>query len=167
MSINLATRYATAMTEHPYGHALFKPVSSTRLQPGCCGYLDDQGRWNPVITNIEDTTELQKTGSSFSAPRTFVSMPLMKHTWGPKTAMDMTYRRIAFTAAADATAAGFPAEVKLALDFSTRSDFGAILHCKHQVEEHGFHHHDPFLQWAKTNAQSLLEVCPDVKEHGV
>lgn len=167
MSNNLATKYAAAMAEHPYGHALFRPASSKSLRPGSCGYLDDQGKWNPIISNIEDTAELQQTGLPFLVPRPLVPMHPQSHTWGPKTATNMIYRRTAFSGAADATAAGFPAEVKMVLDFSAKTNFGAILHCARQVTEEGFYHTDPFLQWAKTNAQALISACPDVKRHGV
>jgi hypothetical protein len=167
MSSNLAQKYANAMTEHPYGYALFRPASSMKLQPGSCGYLDEQGKWNPVITNIEDTAELQRAGENISAPSPLIAMDPESHVWGPKVATDMTYKCTTFSGAADATAAGFPAEISIALEFSAKKDFGAVLHCAHQVEEHGFYHRDAFVQWAKANAQSLIDFCPDVKRYGV
>lgn len=89
------------------------------------------------------------------------------HTWGPKAATRVAYDRIGFSGAADALAAGFPAEVQMSLEFKSEKRFGAVLHCAQPVVEHGFYHREAFVQWAKANAQALLSYCPDIKQHGV
>lgn len=125
MAKNLATRYTEAMKEHPYGYALFRPALSTTLRPGSCGYIDDNGRWNRILLDIQATTN-----EGFSASTSLSAMPTQYHTWGPKASSGVVQRRVAFDGGADALAAGFPAEVKVALNFSTTNEFGAILHCQ-------------------------------------
>lgn len=165
MATTLATKYSDAMKEQSWGHALFRPARSSVLQPGSCGYLDDNGKWHPVIANIENPP--QDSPLPFSKPGRLSAMPPETHTWGPKSATDVLHKCVAFSAAADALAAGFPAEVQMALEFSSAKDFGAVLHCAHDVEERGYYFHEPFAQWAKKNAQALLQHCPDIKSHGL
>lgn len=159
MAKNLATRYTEAMKEHPYGYALFRPALSETLRPGSCGYIDDNGRWNSILLDIQATTN-----EGFSASTSLSAMPTQYHTWGPKASSGVVQRRVAFDGGADALAAGFPAEVKVALNFSTTNEFGAILHCQKVVTESGFDYREPFKDWAKANAKAILQHCRDVRD---
>lgn len=162
MAGNLATKYMETVKEHPYGYALFRPALSKDLQPGCCGYVDDNGKWNPILPDIRTTTD-----KGFSASRPLSAMHPQSHTWGPKASAGVVHKRIAFEGGADALAAGYPMDVRLAVDFSATSEFGAVLHCEKGVTESGFHHRKPFKDWALANAQAILTLCPDVKKRKV
>ena len=150
------------MQQHPYGYALFRPALSKILKPGCCGYIDAQGKWNPILPDIQ-----APTASNFRASASLDPMDPQTLIWGPKTSADVAHQNVDFSGSADLTAAGFPAEVKLVMEFSTTKDFGAILHCSESVRERGFYHRNPFLSWAKANAQAILNAYPDVRDHGV
>ncbi|RSL79094.1 hypothetical protein CEP51_007653 [Fusarium floridanum] len=132
MAPNTATRYTEAMKDHPFGHALFVPESSTALMPAACGYIDSLGRWAP----------------------------------GPKKSALVNITKFGTNLAASAIPAGFPASVKLVLDFASSSSFSSILHCPKPVMHEGYYHRKVFLEWAKKNAEKLLQLVPDVKEHG-
>lgn len=162
MAETMAAQYEKAMENHSFGRALFRPAPLNVLKPGCCGYIDDQGRWNPILADIQ-----APSAANFTASAPLDPMKPQYLVWGPKTSTDMSHRSVAFNAAADALAAGFPAEVKLAMDFSTTKDFGAVLHCSGEVQERGFYHRHPFVSWAKANAGAILKACPDVKDQGV
>jgi len=49
---NLNIEYGDQMKHHPYGYALFHPVSNESLNPGSVGFLDELGFWHP-IANLE------------------------------------------------------------------------------------------------------------------
>ena len=90
---NLSSNYANQMKHHPYGYALFHPVSNRILKPGSVGYLDELGFWNP-IANLEDPESLSRHGlTSPSAPLSRAKPSKIKE-WTPKLssqAKEMSY----------------------------------------------------------------------------
>ncbi len=45
---------------HPYGMALYKPLSTKVLRPGSVGYWNDLGDWNPIAQlDSEHSLQLQ------------------------------------------------------------------------------------------------------------
>lgn len=163
MAPNDASRYAEVMTNHPYGHALFVPESSKALLPSACGYLDRLGRWAP-IAYIDDPASL--TAAGLTTPSALTPRTPQAHTWGPKKSTLVSIRKLDLTSKPGIEAAIFPASVKLALEFSSGSEFSAILHCSEPVTHRGYYHRSPFKKWAEDSAQKLLDLVPDVKEHG-
>ena len=162
MATNQATRYTEAMKDHPFGHALFVPELSTALMPAACGYIDRLGRWAPV-TYIDDEELLTEVG--LSLPSALTSRTPRTHTWGPKVSTLVNVRRLGVNLGAPIPA-GFPASVKLVLDFTSSSSFSSILHCPKSVTHEGYYHPGVFQKWAEKNAEKILELVPDVKEHG-
>ncbi len=80
---NLNSDYGNQMKHHPYGYALFHPVSNGILKPGSVGYLDELGFWNP-IANLEDPESLSRHGlASPSAPLSRAKPSRIKE-WTPK-----------------------------------------------------------------------------------
>ena len=159
---DLASRYAEAMKYHPYGHGLYVPESSQALMPSACGYLDEHGRWEP-IAYLDDPKSLSEAG--LSVPQTLVPRRARKFAWGPKKSSSVNLSKVGLEAGVSTIAAGFPASVKLVLDFESTSDYGAVLHCPEQVICEGYHRRG-LLQWAKKNAKALLKVAPDIEEEG-
>ncbi|KAK4220863.1 hypothetical protein QBC38DRAFT_462115 [Podospora fimiseda] len=86
--------------------------------------------------------------------------------WGPKKSYLVKSRTFSAGVGASALPAGFPASVNLVIEFEHSTDFGAVLHCTQDVIHKGYYHLEPFRQWGKANAKKLLELAPDVKEHG-
>lgn len=163
MAPNTAIRYTEAMKDHPFGHALFVPESSNALMPAACGYIDSLGRWAP-ITYIDDEELLTEAGLSPPGPLSLRTP--RTHTWGPKTSALVNISKFGTRLGASAIPAGFPVSVKLVLDFASSSSFSSILHCPKSVTHEGYYHRKAFLKWAENNAQKLLQLVPDVKEHG-
>ena len=80
---NLNSDYAYQLKHHPYGYALFHPVSNGIPKPGSVGYLDELGFWHP-IANLEDLESLSRHGlTSPSAPLSRAKPSQIK-TWTPK-----------------------------------------------------------------------------------
>lgn len=161
MPNNMATRYAEAMQDHSYGHGLYTPEPMEILKPGSCGYLDDRGRWQPVIYDITDQASLKAKG--FKAPSGLARIPSRTHTWGPKKSTSVSCTKPAITAGVSALPAAIPVGASIVLDFQTSSNFGAVLHCPQTVVEEGYFHRNPFLDWAKSNAAAILSSQPEVK----
>jgi hypothetical protein len=56
--------YANCFENQPEGHALYKKVSITQLEPGTCGYFDQQGDWQQIV-DLTKPDELKEKGYSF------------------------------------------------------------------------------------------------------
>lgn len=86
---DLSQVYAENMIHHPYGYALYKPVSSSILKPGSCGYFDAQGAWNP-IADLTSPASLQKYGLSIPKEE-LERIPIEENiAWGPKVSQRVT-----------------------------------------------------------------------------
>ena len=86
---DLSQVYAENMIHHPYGYALYKPVSSSILKPGSCGYFDAQGAWNP-IADLTSPASLQKYGLSIPKEE-LERIPIVENiAWGPKVSQRVT-----------------------------------------------------------------------------
>ncbi len=61
MSKTLDVEYSKLMAHHPFGIALYRPLSSDSFKPGACGYFDEFGHWNPIC-DLEDSISLETKG---------------------------------------------------------------------------------------------------------
>ena len=86
----LPRRYARSLANHGYGHALYEPVSVQELSPGSCGYLNDEGAWNPIL-RLDDQGALQAHGLSLCD---LERAPQSIREWGPKTSSNVKQRKI-------------------------------------------------------------------------
>lgn len=165
MASNLAEDYMDAMKMWPYGQALYHATPTTDLAPNICGYIGPLGKWVPLIF-LDDTENLAHNGLTF-LENTVAQRPI-KHEWGPKTSSSVACSNLGANAGASTLPAGFPAEVNLVLEFQSSSEFGAVLHCPKSVIEEAYYQNQRhlFKNWAKQNAQKLLELWPEVKKHG-
>jgi hypothetical protein len=73
--------YAQLMINHPWGWGLYKPVPSTQLKPGSCGYFDAAGYWQPIVQLTEKLPENWKAAE----PPLRVVTEKGSTPWGPKT----------------------------------------------------------------------------------
>lgn len=80
---NLNSDYGNHMKHHPYGYALFHPVSNGILKPGSVGYLDEFGFWNP-IANLEDPESLSRHGLTSTSTPLCRAKPSRIKEWTPK-----------------------------------------------------------------------------------
>ena len=87
--------------------------------------------------------------------------------WGPLTSSTVKSNRLKLKGEADALSLSLPVDVGGAVEYSTKTNFGAVLMCDDKVESRGFELRRPFLAWLKQNSKVLLGKWPDVGEHGV
>ena len=80
---NLNSDYSNHMKHHPYGYALFHPVSNGVMRPGSVGYLDELGFWNP-IANLEDPESLSRYGLTPPSNPLSRAKPSKIKEWTPK-----------------------------------------------------------------------------------
>ena len=71
------------MTNHPYGHALYHPVSTRDLRPGSVGFFNAMGVWNP-IAHLEDSESLTRHGLRFPTQSLTAARPERISKWTPK-----------------------------------------------------------------------------------
>ena len=82
--------YARLLARHGYGHAFYEPISASELSPGCCGYLNTEGAWNPIL-RLDQQDILQKHGLTVTA---LEHAPRSTREWGPKTSTNVKQTKI-------------------------------------------------------------------------
>jgi hypothetical protein len=72
------------MKRHDYGYPFYEPPSDGEVSPGKCGYLDQHGRWNPVVDLGGSDAGLISLG--FTEVGTTLQKAPKDHSiaWGPK-----------------------------------------------------------------------------------
>lgn len=91
--------YAQLMSEHPYGWALYKQVTTRDIHPGSCGYFDSEGDWN-TITDLSSPQDLIGQGWTIPDEGIYDSNGPGSTTWGPKCSNSIQARCIGGTAIA-------------------------------------------------------------------
>lgn len=66
-----------------------------------------------------------------------------------------------------AEALGIPASASCVYQFSSSSNFGAILMTEPNIWREGFYHDSQFEAWVKQNNAALFAMRPEIKEHGL
>lgn len=165
MGTNFAIEYPPSMKNHPYGHAFYEPELASVVRPASCGYLDDSGQWNP-IADLNDEDDLKKADLKAPDYDKMAEKPVRHHQWGPKASNAVRSLKLSGKAAVSAAALGIPASASAMYEFWSVANFGALLICPSKVAQKGYYHRDPFLQWAKTNAEAILKKRPEVKTQG-
>ncbi|OCK91922.1 uncharacterized protein K441DRAFT_615469 [Cenococcum geophilum 1.58] len=158
-------QYNESMRKYEKGYAFFEPASSFDVKPGCSGYIDAGGIWHPLV-DIMDSVAVQKLGLSDLDQTIVVAMRPSSMRWGPRYSQSVKYNRYDVDLGANGVPAGIPAEAKIVIKFDLGSQFGAVLICDSEVKMQGYHHLAPFRDWARKNAEKILNKFPDVYERG-
>ncbi|KAH7071334.1 hypothetical protein BKA63DRAFT_517745 [Paraphoma chrysanthemicola] len=164
MSTDRAERYRASMMPHRYGYALFEPQTFARLRPGMLGFLDEYRRWHPLL-DLSDPIAVEAAGCD-AIQKQILSDPDTR-AWGPLESSTVTSNDVHLGGEVDALSLGLPVDIGGAVEYSTATDFGAILMCDDKVESQGFDEREPFLDWLKRNSKAVLARWPDVKKYGV
>jgi hypothetical protein len=175
----LATIYRDRMWTHQCGHACYHEVTTRDLHPGSIGFFDERARWKQIL----DLRELQPSAATPSSGRAGLAAKLSELSklgedlefedrppmlWGPKLS-DGT-RGVEVDLKAGSTlpiAAAIPVEFGTVVQYKSDDSFGAVLLTGKEVYEAGIKFESPCTQWVKDNARKLLELRPEVKEHGI
>ena len=86
---SLADDYVDQMKHHPYGYALYHPVSTRDMRPGSVGFFDSLGVWNP-IAHLEDSESLTRSGLRFPTRSLTVARTERIKEWTPKVSANVT-----------------------------------------------------------------------------
>jgi hypothetical protein len=158
--------FAKSMIEHGYGHAFYDPQPTDEIQPGFCGWIDDNGIWKTIV-NVTNDKDVEEKGYSKLSENIELMTPRDSH-WGIKTSSSVTENEIEISASASAIPAGIPLDITSLWNYSHSSDFGAVLICPQEVTWCGFVDKAPFRAWAKANAELLLRNKKDaLRQHGL
>ena len=87
----LSDIYTERMKIHPFGLALYHPVSSRELRPGCVGFFDSLGGWTP-IAHLEHSESLAKYGLRFPTQSLTIARTERITGWTPKTGFEVKER---------------------------------------------------------------------------
>lgn len=84
-----------------YGWPFYEPPSSQLVCPGKCGYIDEQGSWNPIIDLCGDPNEFARLGLSAPSKLPDKAPSEKGIQWGPKYSDKVVGRRIELSAGAE------------------------------------------------------------------
>ena len=97
--MQLHESYAHKMSaRHNYGWAFYEPPSSRLVSPGRCGYIDEQGSWNPIVDLCGDLNEFACLGLSPPSSLPDKAPSDRGIEWGPKYSDKVVGRRIDLSA---------------------------------------------------------------------
>jgi hypothetical protein len=71
---------AECFGHHAEGHALYAAVSAAELKPGCCGFMDKDGRWTTIV-QLTKPSDLKKRGFTSFDDAKIKSNPVSEY-WG-------------------------------------------------------------------------------------
>jgi hypothetical protein len=71
---------ADCFNHYASGYALYSAVSATELKPGCCGYMDKDGRWTTIV-QLSDPEDLKRRDFSAFDNAEIKSNPVSQY-WG-------------------------------------------------------------------------------------
>lgn len=157
--------YHNSLKHYKYGYGLFQPESTQKLYPGKCGYVDESGRFQPLV-DLTDKELLKAKGYTEVGPLQRSDPETQK--WEPRLAS--TVKKTELKLKGDVSglaAAGLPVDVSAAFKYSTSANFGAILMCDTDVVVECYDHRDPFRKWLKENVPKLLAEYPSLRQHGI
>ena len=90
----LDQEYAKAMENHPFGIAMYRPLSQSLFKVGACGYFDDFGSWQPIV-DLERPDQLLRKNLSPLDIDELEKAPLDEGViWGPKISSKMKARKV-------------------------------------------------------------------------
>ena len=85
-------QYADIMRNHPFGVAVYRPLSQIIFKVGACGYFDDFGSWQPIVDLERPNQLLEK---KLTPPEKLEKAPLDDGIeWGPKVSSKTTAKKI-------------------------------------------------------------------------
>ncbi|KAJ5260524.1 hypothetical protein N7478_012129 [Penicillium angulare] len=159
--------YASYMRNHPFGTALYTPLSIKEFHPGICGYFDSNGSWNP-IADLSDSTKLEKQGYSTVNEELERAPTDTDIQWGPLTSENVVAHNIDFSGGiSSGLAAALPVNLSAELSFSNSTSGGALLLTAPPVVHERFYHESMFKNWVIENAAQLVKHRSEILEHGL
>ncbi|RDW83048.1 hypothetical protein BP5796_04539 [Coleophoma crateriformis] len=157
--------YNSAMKHLGFGYGLVQPEPSEKLHPGQCGYIDEGGRWRPLV-DLTDNKTLEANGYTPMDP--IQACAPEYPSWDPIFTSDMNVDECELDLEASSlVAAGLPIDASALVKYSTTTDLGAILMCDEIICYNCYDHKDPFRNWVKENALKLVSEHPCLKKSGV
>lgn len=89
----LDQQYANIMQNHPFGIAMYRPLSQLLFKVGACGYFDDFGSWQPIV-DLEQPDQLLRKNLS-PVDDELEKAPLDEGIrWGPKVSSHTKAKKI-------------------------------------------------------------------------
>ncbi|KAL7792028.1 hypothetical protein V8C37DRAFT_381385 [Trichoderma ceciliae] len=156
--------YAQLLSDHPYGWALYKKVTTREIHPGCCGYFDPDGDWH-TIADLSDPDDVAGKGWSLPYDSISDSKAPASTIWGPKSSSSVQTRHIGGTAK---TATAAPIKTSMTVSFKSSSQQGAVLTTANPVLKHQISDELIALEWMADNTPEMMRRHSDiVKRHGV
>ncbi|KAL7799321.1 hypothetical protein V8C43DRAFT_313363 [Trichoderma afarasin] len=153
------------MSDHPYGWALYKKVTTRDIHPGSCGYFDSEGDWN-TITDLSSPQDLVSQGWAIPDEEIYDSNGPGSTIWGPKSSNSVQARCIGGTAIANETVTSL--RTSITVSFESKSDQGAVLFTANPVLRHQVGDELSALQWMAENTPEMKRRHKNIiKKHGL
>ncbi|KAF8859204.1 hypothetical protein BDZ45DRAFT_725488 [Acephala macrosclerotiorum] len=158
-------QFPKALEFNSYGYALYHPKPASFLQPGDCGYFDEQGDWHRLLSSIA----VPNSNSAMNSKIEMIEIsndelhPGKPETWGPVTSEGVSYTSAGVQG--QMSHPGSPGTLDVKLEFSKKQEYGAALLTGPTVRKSYFQRPLKFHVWTKKNARSIVQNFPDVTQH--
>ncbi|KAK5947928.1 hypothetical protein OHC33_011033 [Knufia fluminis] len=166
MSLN--KEYANQMAWYDRGWALYHPVKSSAIRIGDFGYFNEKGYWNRM-GNIKDAASVARFNlKAFDVSLLNEAPPDHTLEWGPLHAKHTNGQRINAGGQALGTSTGIPVGASFQVEYTSTTDFGAVLACLAPIRREAYYFSDPFKSWAQANIAALASspIRNDLEQHG-
>ncbi|KAF8896882.1 hypothetical protein CPB84DRAFT_1681939 [Gymnopilus junonius] len=165
MSEKLDKLYADIMKAHPFGIAMYRPLPSSVFGPGCCGYFDHDGSWNPIV-HLMDTESLLRKGLELPDEELERAPVDNGITWGPMVSSNIKATKASISGGV-APATGIPVTAAVVYSYAVDREVGAVLLTSSPVSHEHYIGTTPFTNWCKKNARIILKRWPEIKERSL
>ncbi|TAQ87224.1 hypothetical protein B7494_g4456 [Chlorociboria aeruginascens] len=159
--------YAEHMKNHPFGTALYTPQAYRLFHPGCVGYFDSNGSWNP-IADLSSSDTMATTEYTPVVEQLERAPPETSIHWGPKISSKTKAQKVSLKVGLSAAvASAIPLDIGARYHFSSEDEGGAILLTKSPVRHEKYYYESPFKDWVRDNATLLITKRREILEHGL
>jgi hypothetical protein len=131
MNLNIADHHRSSMIRHRYGYTLYEPELASRLHPGMLGFLYGHRRWHPLL-NLTDPIAVKAAG--FDLIKAQILSETNIRSWGPLSSSTVNENEVVLAAGTDALSLDLPVGISGYTEYSTSTNFGAVLMCDDKVE---------------------------------
>ncbi|KAG7006566.1 hypothetical protein G7Y79_00014g037410 [Physcia stellaris] len=166
MAEDLSDVYRQHMRHHGCGMAMYQPIAHKDIEPPCCGYFDQNDKWNLIARlrpkRDKDSTALGLTPLS-RQPSQMQSIGLR---WQPKCSKGV--RMFNVDISGKTPALGIPVGADAHVKYQSKKSFGAVLIARNPVEVTAYNDESLFKEWIESNKAQLYQVYGhQLKKYGL
>ncbi|KAL8797282.1 MAG: hypothetical protein Q9195_000435 [Heterodermia aff. obscurata] len=155
MAQDLSDIYSKHMRHHGCGEALYQPIAYMDIEPPCCGYFDQNDKWN-LIARLKNEGKPNVEGLT-SLRRPPVHMRSIGLRWQPKCSIGVRMSTVDISGKTPFlnSDVGIPMGANAHVKYQSKKSFGAVLIARNPVEVTAYNDECLFKEWLEENKPQL------------